>query len=58
MKVELLVIPHESTRWLDRLIHVDDMSKDDNDSLLAISKKMESLAIQQKRQSFIKDFFK
>lgn len=56
MKVELLVILHESTRWLDRLIHVDDMSKDDTDYLLAISKKMESLAIQQKRQTFIKDF--
>ena len=58
MKVELLVILQESTRWLDRLIHVHDMSKDDTDYLLAISKKMESLAIQQKRQSFIKDFFK
>ena len=56
MKVELLVIPHESTGCLDRLIHVDDMSKDGTDYLLAISKKMESLAIQQKRQSFIKDF--
>ena len=58
LPVELLVSPREAVKWLDRLMHVDGMSEDDTDSLLAIREKMESLTIQQKKQCSIKDFFK
>ena len=40
------------------VMHVDGMSEDDTDSLLAIREKMESLTIQRKKQCSIKDFFK
>ena len=48
LPVELLVSPREAVKLLDRLMHVDAMSEDDTDSLLAIREKMESLTIQRK----------
>ena len=47
----------ETVNLLNKLVHVDGMSVDYTNALLTIREKMESLIIQQKRQTHIGDFF-
>ena len=49
LEVELLASLRGTVKLLDRLIHKDDMTKDDTDSLLAIREKAETLTIQREK---------
>ena len=56
--MHLRLTPREAMHLLDRLSHVDKMSVDDTNALLTLLGKMKSLVIQQKRQTYIGDFFR
>ena len=49
--------PQGAVNLLDRLVYVDGMSVDDTTVLPAMREKIESLIIQDKRQTYIGDFF-
>ena len=51
------ISPREAMKLLDRLVHVDGMSVEGTNAVIAIYEKIESLIVQQKRQTYIVDFF-
>ena len=51
------ISPKEVVNLLNSLVHVDGMIVCDTNALLTMREKMESLIIQQKRQTYIGGFF-
>ena len=51
------IISREAVNLLDRLFHADGINVDDTNVLLTIRENMENLIIQQKKQTFIGNFF-